>query len=120
MINTIASTQQARPDTAHLRASSLAPARHADEAVFARSTVAGRFSLFENTPFDIDAETGLLIRVNAGCLWTPHPEESCSVGIGAGEQFVVRHVGRLTVFAMRGTEIELVWPSAKRSVPGLH
>jgi hypothetical protein len=75
-----------------------------------RTMTAGRFSLCRRGPVTIDAEPGLVIRVLAGCLWLPHDEARCSVGIGAAEHFVVRRAGSLCAHGQRATEVELVWP----------
>ncbi len=85
-------------------------AARSDEIAFTRSTTEGPFSLREHGAISIDAEPGLVVRMHTGCLWVPHHEEHCSVGIGAGEQFTVRSSGRLTVLATSGTQAELVWP----------
>jgi hypothetical protein len=76
-----------------------------------RATAVGPFSLCAHGPVAIDAEPGLVIRVRAGCLWLPHDEAQCSVGIGATEHFVVRSAGRLIAHGQRATELELEWPA---------
>lgn len=97
-----------------------APAPRRADSAFSRSTTDGAFSLFEHGSISIDAEAGLVIRVHAGCLWVPHHEEHCSVGVGAGEQFTVQRTGRVTVLANRGTQVELQWPSRERPLNNLH
>lgn len=108
MIISTPSTRTEPSNITHFRGSSV----HSNpEFVLTRATTAGRFSLIERGPVAIDAEPGLIIRVHAGCLWVPHHEEYCSVGVGAGEQFVVRQAGRLTTMATDSTQLELEWPS---------
>lgn len=84
-----------------------------------RATSGGSFSVVEYGAVRIDAEPGLVIRVHGGCLWVPHHEDHCSVGVGAGEHFVVGHPGRLTTLASRGTQVELVWPTHTDAAPDL-
>lgn len=90
------------------------------DSVFTRANAEGTFSLLEYGSIDIDAEAGLVIRVHAGCLWAPHHEEHCSVGVSAGEQFIVKRAGRVTVLADRGTQVELGWPSCERVAGNVH
>lgn len=82
-----------------------------------RATTVGAFSLRERGPVTIDAEPGLVIRVHAGCLWLPHDELQCSVGVGAMEHFVVRRAGRLSAHGQRATEVELEWPALADARP---
>ena len=74
-----------------------------------RATAGGRFSLTQDGPIQIDAASGLVIQVHAGCLWVPDPDEQCSVGVAAGECFEIRHAGELLAMGRRGTQAELVW-----------
>lgn len=80
------------------------------EDALGREIVSGPFSAPGHGPLPINAEPGLVIHVRAGCLWVPHHEAYCSVGVGPGETFVVQQSGRITALATEGTEIELEWP----------
>ncbi len=82
-----------------------------------RTTTVGPFSLRERGPVMIDAEPGLVIRVHAGCLWLPHDEAQCSIGIGAAEHFVIRRDGSLCAHGQCATEVELVWPGRAGVLP---
>ncbi len=110
MSTAIASSETTLAYVGYKAASRRTTAARSDEIAFTRSIAEGPFSLRDHGSIDIDAEPGLVVRVHAGCLWVPHHEEHCSVGIGAGEQFTVRSSGRLTVLATSGTQAELVWP----------
>jgi len=90
------------------------------ETAFSRANVEGAFSLPAYGSISLDAEAGLVIRVRAGCLWVPHHEEHCSVGVGAGEQFVVGRAGELTVLGSRGTQVEFEWPSHNAARGSVH
>jgi hypothetical protein len=85
------------------------PQRPPEDAL-GRDTVSGPFSTPGHGPLPIKAEPGLVIHVRAGCLWVPHHEDHCSVGVGPGEAFVVQQSGRITALATEGAEIELEWP----------
>jgi hypothetical protein len=78
---------------------------------FSRATVGGRFSLSEDGPMRIEADSGLDIQVHAGCLWVPDPAKQCSVGVAAGECFEIRQSGELLAMGRRGTQVELLWPA---------
>jgi len=90
------------------------------ETTFSRANVEGSFSLSAYGLISLDAEAGLVIRVRAGCLWVPHQEEHCSVGVGAGEQFIVGRAGELTVLGSRGTQVEFEWPSRDVARASVH
>ncbi len=90
------------------------------ETTFSRANVEGAFSLPTYGSISLDAEAGLVIRVCAGCLWVPHHEEHCSVGVGAGEQFVVGRAGELTVLGSLGTQVEFEWPSHNAARGSVH
>ncbi len=115
MNNSITSAQIHHPSAARASAARPAPAADAQAPMLARSIAAGAFSLLADGAMDIEAEAGLVIRVNAGCLWVPHFKEQYSVRIGAGESLVVRDTGDITVRGNRGTQIELFWPPLQRS-----
>ncbi len=120
MHTAIASAQPPSAHSVRNFASPGAPAPGRAESAFTRVTTDGAFSLFEHGSIRIGAEAGLVIRVHAGCLWVPHHEEHCSVGVGAGEQFVVNRAGEVTVLASRGTHVELEWPSREHAAADLH
>jgi len=118
MSTAIAATPAPHPDTAHrLCTNCWAGARNV-EAELTAATTEGVFSLFQHGPFSIRAEAGLVIRVNAGCLWVPDEEGHFSVG--AGSHFVVPRAGNLTVLSSRGTEVELEWPSRNQDRRSVH
>jgi hypothetical protein len=104
-----------RVDAAPVRAPRVARIVRDEAPALAPSVVEGPFSLFADRPLSIAAEAGLVIRVDAGCLWVPDAQEQCSVAVGEGESFVVRHAGPLTVHGGRGTQVELVWPGARHA-----
>ena len=83
----------------------------AADPLFTRRTVGGPLSITVSGPIRIDAEPGLVVRVQSGCLWVPHAQEHCSVGVGPGEDFVVLHLGALTAMANERTQVELEWPA---------
>lgn len=74
MNNTITSAQIHRPNAARVSAARLAPAADAQAPMLTRSIAAGAFSLLADGAVDIEAEAGLVIRVNASCLWVPHSQ----------------------------------------------
>lgn len=92
-----------------------APDTSTQLAQLTRSNCEGRFSVLGYGPVKLVAEPGLVIRVHTGCLWVPHHAEHGSVGVGAGERFVVRSACELTTLATDGTQIELDWPARSRA-----
>lgn len=121
-MNTAAATAHARTTKA-ARPRAYFPSASADRRAggeLTRARTAGTFSLPPQASIVVVAEPGLVIRVHSGCLWVPHHAEHCSIGVGAGERFVVDRAGTLTVLASGRTEVELEWPSRERSPAGLH
>jgi hypothetical protein len=90
------------------------------EDAFGREIVSGPFTTSDHGPLPIIAEPGLVIHVRAGCLWVPHHEAHCSVGVGPGETFVVQQSGRITALATEGTEIEFDWPPEISAAARVH
>jgi hypothetical protein len=78
---------------------------------FSRATASGRFSLTQDGPILLEADSGLVIHVHAGRLWVPDPAQQCNVGVAAAECFEIRHAGELLAMGRRGTQVELVWPA---------
>jgi len=111
-----------RPDPSSVRTVGAHGAQNisTNESTLSRANVEGAFSLPAYGSISLDAEAGLVIRVRAGCLWVPHYEEHCSVGVGAGELFVVGRAGELTVLGSRGTQVEFEWPSHNAARGSVH
>jgi hypothetical protein len=82
-----------------------------NDVVLSRANTVGALSNFDFGVLRIDAEVGMRILVHSGCLWVPHEEDHCSVGVSAGESFAVARAGVINAMSTRATQLELVWPA---------
>ena len=70
----------------------------------------GPFSMIDDCPLNIVSVPGMTLRVNKGSVWVTGAGNREQDYVQAGEAYVTRHMGVLTLSSARRTELKISLP----------
>ena len=92
------------------RPQAFAAAHQPDSERLKAALFCGPFSMIDDCPLNIISVPGMTVRVNKGSVWVTDAGHRERDYVRAGEAYVTRHTGVLTLSSARRTELKISLP----------